>query len=45
MMVGSWITCQHCGRETLAATSLAEHDCCFSCYMKGKGPGNLEAEE
>ena len=44
-MVGSWITCQHCGRENLTATALTEADCCFDCYMKGKGPGNLEAEE
>ena len=44
-MVGSWITCAHCGRENLTATALTEADCCFLCYMKGKGPGNLEAEE
>ena len=45
MMVGSWITCVHCGTETLTATALSKASCCFSCYMKGKGPGNLEAEE
>ena len=38
-MVGGWITCQHCGRENLTSTLLTEHECCFHCYMKGKGPG------
>lgn len=42
-MVGSWIKCQYCGRETLTATCLDKHEVCFSCYMKGKGPGDLDA--
>lgn len=43
-MIGKWITCKYCGRECLTNTSLIEHGVCFSCYMKGKGPGDLEAE-
>jgi len=41
-MVGMWITCVHCNEESLTATSLVEKGCCFHCYMKGKGPGELQ---
>jgi len=44
-MPGGWITCRYCGRGACTNTSLIENDVCFSCYMKGKGPGDLEAEE
>ena len=33
-----WITCVHCGSESLASTLLVEKGCCFSCYMKGLSP-------
>lgn len=36
---GDWIQCQHCGIKHIAATFLIRHRCCFSCYMKGYGPG------
>ena len=41
-MVGHWIRCQHCNEESLTATSLVQNGCCFHCYMKGKGPGELQ---
>lgn len=42
LMVGHWIRCQHCNEESLTASSLVENGCCFHCYMKGKGPGELQ---
>jgi len=40
-MIGMWITCEYCNRETLAMTSLAENGICFECYMKGYGIGSF----
>lgn len=39
---GGWINCLHCNSRHLVATALIESGCCFSCYMKGLGPGEID---